>query len=285
MTLELMFMRATLLVLAALGTGAVTVDVVLRRGEELRSSLTRYVKDVEQHVAFLRWKVSGTQLVTLQGVACAVAMLLGVVGHYLVAALMLVPVVVMPSLLEARRARRVAQMEEQLEGWLAALASSLRATPSLGEAIEFSLRLVASPLRDELEMLVKEQKLGETLESALKRVSERVGSRVLSSALATLNIGQRTGGDVSQALEKSAGTFREMARLEGVVRVKTAEGKAQGYMMAALPAPLVALLHGVDPQFLRPLVQSSTGHLVIAAAGVAWLIALVAIRRIVRVDI
>lgn len=281
----LLQLRLLSLALLSAAVGFLAVHLVTHQSQRVRDMYRGYVRDVEREVAFLRWRTLARHIVLGQIAWSCVVLLLALAGMYLTSALMLVPVAGLYPALQARRAKRVAAIEEQLDGWLTALASSLRATPSLGEAIEFSLRLVGSPFREELDTVVKEQRLGEPLDAALNRLSVRVGSGSLSSALATLHIGQRTGGDISNALEKSAGTLREMARLEGVVRVKTAEGKAQGYMMIALPVPLVALLHVIEPNFLQPLVQTRVGHLVIFAAGVAWAASIVAIRRIVRVDI
>ena len=107
----------------------------------------------------------------------------------------------------------------------------------------------------------------------------------MQTALASLRIGQRTGGQLPDILERSAQALREMARLEGVVRTKTAEGKAQAYVVGVIPFPLVALLHYIDPGFLNPLLVSARGHLVLAAALVLWLLSIVVAKKVLRVDI
>ena len=47
--------------------------------------------------------------------------------------------------------------------------------------------------------------------------------------------------DLRQTHEPAA--LREIARLEGVVRTKTAEGKAQAMVVAVMPFPLIGLLN------------------------------------------
>ncbi len=68
-------------------------------------------------------------------------------------------------------------------------------------------------------------------------------------------------------LDGAAAALRELARLEGVVRTKTAEGKAQAFVIGLLPAPLVLGVHAMDPKFFAPLAQSFLGNLVVAGAA------------------
>lgn len=251
----------------------------------LRVKLREHHGELNREVQFLRLKVSARQIVWAQVACLSLSLLAMLLRNPLLASLASLPAFCVGPVLSTRRARRTTDIEGQLDGWMTGLASVLRATPALGDAIEYSLGLVGSPLSEELETLVKEQKLGTPLDEALVRMAGRIRSRTLQTALGTLRIGQRTGGDISKILERSANTLREMARLEGVVRVKTAEGKAQGVVLVLLPFPMVALFHYINPSFLLPLVEYRRGHFVIAGAVLCWIAAVFLTRRILRVDI
>ena len=119
--------------------------------------------------------------------------------------------------------------------------------------------------------------------SAIK--STRIKSRIISSSLATVLVGRQTGGDLPSILEQSASTLREMARLEGVVRTKTAEGKMQATVLAVIPFVLLFALHQVDNNWLRPLFQTTIGYVVLMAATILWASAILVARRILTVDI
>jgi tight adherence protein B len=265
--------------------GVLALASVLAHFGVMRASAARHFQELSRQAAFLRLPVHATSLFRLQVALLTLAVLALTSGQHLVASLLMVPALLVTPLLQARRARRVAEMEEQLDPWLSALASTLRATPALGEALEYTLTLVPSPLRDELDVLVKELKLGVSLDSALTRMGERIGSKTVTTALSALRIGQRTGGDIPKVAERSASALREMARLEGVVRVKTAEGKAQAAVLALLPFPLISLLTYLNPGFLAPLVRGPRGYAVIFVAFLLWVLSLVVTRRILRVDI
>jgi tight adherence protein B len=184
-----------------------------------------------------------------------------------------------------QRDRRVTAIEAQLDRFLVAMAHSLRANPALADALVSSTRLLGSPLKDEIDLVLREHALGTPLDRALAAMAGRIGSPIASSALATLRVARASGGDLSATLETSAAALREMARLEGVVRTKTAEARAQGVVIAVIPFPMFATLHAIDPRFLRPVLETSVGHIVLAVATLAWLAAVLAARRIAQVDI
>ena len=104
-------------------------------------------------------------------------------------------------------------------------------------------------------------------------------------AVAAAIMGRRTGGDLPTILESTAKTLREIARLEGVVRTKTAEGRNQALVMGLVPPFLVVALHKIDPSWLEPMWHDPIGWALLGAAGVLEIGAVMLIRKIMAVDI
>jgi tight adherence protein B len=98
-------------------------------------------------------------------------------------------------------------------------------------------------------------------------------------------VGRQTGGDLPAILEQSALTLREMSRLEGVVRTKTAEGKAQAYVLGGIPFVLVGAIHLVDENWLPPLFETGLGLAILSVALTLWVAAIFLARRILTVDV
>src|SRR5690606_924 len=176
-------------------------------------------------------------------------------------------------------------IDEQLDPWLLMLSNALKASPSLGEAFANSAKLMRPPMSQELDLALKEMKLGTPLDQAVLNMSVRIGSPSVSSALATILVGRQTGGDLPKILEESSATLREMARLEGVVRTKTAEGKTQAYVLGVIPFVLIGAIHMVDENWLKPLGETSLGFIIIGTAAILWVSAILLARRILAVDI
>jgi tight adherence protein B len=198
----------------------------------------------------------------------------------------LVFIIFIPTLwVEKMRKERVELIEKQLDGFILALANALKTTPSIGAAFNSISAILQDPTRQEIELCVKEIKVGSTLDQALLHMAARVGSRQLDTALSSVLIGRQVGGNLPKVLEQVAATLREMARLEGVVRTKTAEGKMQLWVLGALPAALFFALNYAWPGYFIPMTKSIIGYLVLFMCGASWVSALVLARKVLAVDI
>ena len=187
--------------------------------------------------------------------------------------------------IEQERAKRRSAIEFQLDGFMLALANALKAIPSISAALNSVVTILQPPMREEVELATKEMKVGSTLDQALLHMASRIGSRSVDSALSAVLIGRQVGGNLGKVLETTALSLREMQRLEGVVRTKTAEGKMQLYVIGALPLGIIVVMSMLQPGFFDPLQGSLFGYLMSAAAAGFWVTALITARKILAVDI
>jgi tight adherence protein B len=273
---------------AALALGLAAYTVAAMQDGLLRRAWSRYCGALEGRLY--------RSFVFRQGYPIALAQLAGLVAvaaaasitrfqPALAAAVALVVAGAPLFVLNQRLKRRVAQIDLQVEGLLVAMANALKSRPAVGDALESVLAMTPLPLRQELELAVKQMRLGSTVEQALLHMSGRVGSKQLDTALSAILIGRQVGGNLPTILETTAETMREMARLEGVVRTKTAEGKAQIWVLALFPIVLMLGFNLVSPGYFEPLTTSATGFLITIVAFGLWGGSIVFARRILTVDI
>ena len=251
-----------------------------------RRLLSSHHSRLDKDLRFLWSNIKAWQLIALEA-TLSFALLLVSIGLNQWIWMLLIPAFILgiEVCLKQLVNRRVASIERQVEPWINTVANALRASPSLGDAIASSATLLQPPISQELELLVKEYELGTPLDEALENLSERVGSPTLSATVQALKIARRSGGNLTELLQSSAESLREFARLEGVVRTKTAEGKAQVFVIGIIPLPMVLGIRCLDPRFFEPLFGSLLGQLLISAALVLWLAAILLARKILDVDI
>lgn len=200
--------------------------------------------------------------------------------------LLIIVVAVGPTIyIELMRRKRVEALEMQLDSFILALANALKSTPSIGAAFNSVVTVVSEPIKSEVDLAVKEMKVGSTLDQALLHMASRVGSRQLDSALSSILIGRQVGGNLPKVLETTANTLREMRRLEGVVKTKTAEGKAQLWVIALLPFGMLVGLNLMFPGYFIPLTSNIFGYLIIMGCTACWVTSIVLARKILNVDI
>jgi tight adherence protein B len=196
-----------------------------------------------------------------------------------------IAIAVAPSAyIDSLRRQRVEKIEEQLDNFILALANALKTTPSIGAAFGSVAAVVPDPMKQEVGLALKEMKVGSTLDQALLHMAARTGSRQLDSALSAILIGRQVGGNLPKVLETTAHTLREMRRLEGVVRTKTAEGKAQLWVIGLMPFGLVYGLEALWPGYFAPLTSSIIGYVIMVVCAVFWLASIVLARKVLRVD-
>jgi tight adherence protein B len=199
----------------------------------------------------------------------------------------LVPLVAIgPALwLSQERQKRVEQLELQVDGFILALANSMKTVPGPAAALQAVVPILQNPTKQEVELVVKEMRVGNTLEQALVNMSSRIGSRTIDSALSAVLIGLQVGGNLPTVLETTAATIREMNRLEGVVRTKTSEGRAQLWVLALFPFAICFGFNSVQPGYFDPLQKTFVGYIIVTIACSFWISALVVARKVLTVDI
>ncbi len=272
--------------LAIVGSVAAVYFALMAPNTALRKNYSRYVAVLDAEVRFQLLKTTGARIANTQIFVClALVAALIITGQPLLLVAGALVALLPYAWLRSKHDERVRLLEDNLDSWLLMLANSLKASPSLGEGIQSSAKLIRAPMSEELDLVIKEMKLGTPLDQAVLNMSTRIKSRVISSSLATILVGRQTGGDLPKILEESAATLREMARLEGVVRTKTAEGKMQAIVLASIPFVLLIAIHNVDPNWLLPLFETNTGYLVITVATALWLAAIFLARKILTVDV
>ena len=281
-------MSALALLAGALVTGGIGVAAfaIVDRGTSLGPIYGGYEAWLSRHTRFLLTRYGGSQVARWQLFAvCSGIVCFLLSGHSLFVALTIASALGPPYLLSKRRAARVNQLEQQLDAWLLMLANALKSTSSLGDAIASTAVLIPAPFSEEIDILVKELRLGIPLARALDALSKRVGSESLSAALMTIAVARQTGGDLSATLEGASAALRESARLEGVFRAKTAEGRGQVLVLALAPFVLCLVITWLDPSWFQTMLIHPYGRAVLVGCAIVWLIATVWAQRIAGVDL
>jgi len=191
-----------------------------------------------------------------------------------------------PALVIEKRTReRIARLDQQADAFCLALANALKSTASVGAAIDCAAGLMDGPAAQELQLAVKETRLGRSLAEALEAVGPRAGSHKLAIVLAAVLIGRQVGGNLPKVLDTTATTLREMERLEGVVRQKTADGRMQMWALSLAPIIICGAIHRLDRTYFEPLTTTTIGYIATAIALMMYVGGLVVARKVLAVDI
>jgi tight adherence protein B len=190
-----------------------------------------------------------------------------------------------PFVLERLVARRLARLDAQADSFCLALANALKANANIGAALESLVTLLEAPIAQELDLAMKETRVGRPLGEALQELAVRTASQKIGTIIAAVLIGRQVGGNLPKLLETTAATLREITRLEGVIRQKTATGRMQIWGMSILPIVVIAGTYVFKPDFFAPLTASAVGYAIATGGLLLYVASLALARKILAVDV
>jgi tight adherence protein B len=183
------------------------------------------------------------------------------------------------------RQRRLRRFEEQLPDALTTLSGALRAGLSLRSAIGQLVIEAPAPLGQEFTLLLREQRLGATLEQSLNGLARRIPTPTTILTVSAMRIASETGGGLAEMLERTAHTVRSRLQIEGKIRALTAQGKLQAWIVGLLPVALMLVLDQMQPATMSVLWNTPMGWGALAGIGVLEALGIFVIRRIVAIDV
>jgi tight adherence protein B len=192
----------------------------------------------------------------------------------------------LPSLaLRWLRRRRLETLEQQLPDALLMLAGGLKAGVGLNQAIGQLVREAQPPISQELDLLLREQRLGVSMDEALDNLHQRVPLQSVTLVVAAMRIAAETGGQLAEALERASQTLRQKLAMEGKIRALTSQGKLQAWVVGALPLLLMFVLSKMEPQAMGLMFTSRAGWACLVVIGLFEFFGVMIIRKIVDIDV
>lgn len=183
------------------------------------------------------------------------------------------------------RRRRQTRFDEQLPDVLLSLAGALQAGSSVQTALRHIVPQAPSPLSQEFGLVLREQRMGVSLEQALLNLQGRMPGEGSGLVVSSLNIAMHNGGNLAETLERIAVTMRARLQLRARISALTSQGRLQAWIMASLPLALALVLDRLDPVTMALLWHTPAGWSVLVVIAVLEFIGVVLIRRIVNIDV
>jgi tight adherence protein B len=195
--------------------------------------------------------------------------------------LSLVPHAVVQEKGNRRRKAFASQFPDALEMF----ARSLRAGHSFTGAIQLVAQEMPDPAGKEFRQVFDEQNLGVPLREALAGMTGRVDSLDAKFFVTAILIQKETGGNLAEIVDKIAHVIRERFRIQGQLKIFTAQARMTGIILALLPLAIAVAIGILHPAYLKPLWFERTGRFMVALACAMQIAGALAIRRIVNIKI
>ena len=193
------------------------------------------------------------------------------------------------------QSRRRNKFVTQLADALMLLTNSLRSGYGFLKGLELIAKEMSDPISKELNRMLREVNLGATVEQALLNLGRRINSQDLDIVISAYLIQKDVGGNLTEIMEKVAETIRERLRIQGDIRVLTAQGRLSGLIVGLLPLALFLFFWLRMPDYFKPMFEPPTvamlglnvpyGTLALAGGVVMQLMGAFLIYRIIDIKV
>jgi len=165
------------------------------------------------------------------------------------------------------------------------MARALRVGHAVSSVLEMVGQEVAEPVGSEFRTVYEEQALGLPLREAVLNLVQRMPLDDVRFLATAVVLQKETGGNLAEVLDKTAVVMRERMRLRGQLRVYTAQGRATGWVLCALPFVMFALISLINPGYEKALFTDPLGRHLIYAGLILMAIGILAIRKIIDIRV
>lgn len=184
-----------------------------------------------------------------------------------------------------RIGQRLKKFNNQLGDTLTLLSNALKAGYSFAQAIDTVAKNAVEPIGDEFARAVREMNLGGSPDEALGNITKRIASPDFDLVSTAYSIHRTVGGNLAEILDNIAYTIRERVRIKGEIQTLTAQARASGTIITALPILLATFMFFVTPSYFTPMFGNIIGWILLAIGAFMIFIGNLIIRRIVAIEV
>jgi tight adherence protein B len=154
----------------------------------------------------------------------------------------------------------------------------------LGDCLRIIATEVDEPVRSEFRQVVEAATMGLSVSEACERLATQVPISETSFFAIVINIQQKAGGNLSEALSNLSGVLRDRKMMEGKIKAFSSEAKASAMIIASLPFIVAGLVYITSPTYISLLWEKPSGQLVLAGSAIWMSIGVFIMNKMISFD-
>jgi tight adherence protein B len=180
---------------------------------------------------------------------------------------------------------RIAKFNEELPDMISTIIGSLRAGFSFPQALKAVIEEATSPIKDEMESVLKEMQYGRSLEDSFNDLKERMPSEDLDLMIQAILIQRQVGGNLATVLDKIVETIRDRTKIHRQISTLTAQGRLSGIVVGLLPIILGFVIYLIQPSYIGTLFHNPIGLALLIAGIISGIIGFILIKKITTIEV
>jgi tight adherence protein B len=158
-----------------------------------------------------------------------------------------------------------------------------------GLPVSDAMKIIAAesgpPVGPEFMEVVEGQRVGITIDQGIERMFERMPLSEVNFLGIVMSIQSKTGGNLSEALGNLSKVLRDRKKMKAKIRAVSQEAKSSAAIIGALPFVIMGALTVLNPEYLNPLFNTSTGNIMLMGCGMWMLTGVLVMRKMINFQI
>lgn len=181
--------------------------------------------------------------------------------------------------------KRCTAFVDQMVDGLTIMANGIKAGSNPQESMKRVVEIMGNPISQEFSQVLYQMQVGDSFESALNDLGERIPRPDVQMFVTAINILKETGGNLAETFQTIVITIRERQKVEKKIQALTAQGLMQGIIVSIIPFILMGVFFMVDPAFIKPMFSTTLGLVLLFAMLALQIIGGVVIKKLVTIKV
>ncbi|MNJ93524.1 Bacterial type II secretion system protein F domain protein [compost metagenome] len=181
--------------------------------------------------------------------------------------------------------QRCTKFTDQMVDGLTIMANGIKAGSNPQESMKRVVEIMGNPMSQEFAQVLYQMQVGDSFESALNDLGDRIPRPDVQMFVTAINILKETGGNLAETFATIVTTIRERQKVEKKIQALTAQGLMQGIIVTMIPFILMGVFLVVDPNFIKPMFNTTLGLVLLFAMLGLQIIGGVVIKKIVTIKV
>jgi tight adherence protein B len=182
------------------------------------------------------------------------------------------------------RKRRFAKFLEEFPNAVDVIVRGVKAGLPINDCMAIIAKEAKEPVAGEFRRIIESQQMGLPLPEAVTKIYDSMPLSESNFFAIVLSIQSQAGGNLSEALGNLANVLRDRKKMKGKIQAMSAEAKASGMIIGALPLIVMLLVYLTTPDYIMILFNHPTGNLILLGSAIWMGIGIFVMKKMISFD-
>jgi tight adherence protein B len=183
-----------------------------------------------------------------------------------------------------RKKKRIAAFIEEFPNAIDVIVRGIKSGLPLGDCLRIIAVEAREPVKSEFKAIIEVQSMGLSVAEACGHLFKRMPITEANFFGIVIQIQQKAGGNLSEALANLSRVLRERKKLKGKVQAFSAEAKASAGIIACLPVAVAGLVYLSTPGYISMLWIKQAGQIALVGSAFWMLMGILIMRKMINFD-